>query len=175
MLLIFTEWPLVKEHKFNPVSLRGGSNMLRLNRITDYAIVVLAQMAREPARLVTAPYLSQDSGVPLPTVAKVLKDLAREGVLVSERGAHGGYRLSRPPGEITVLEIIRALEGPVSLTACVDGTEGNCDVESLCPMRGNWDRVNSAIRTALEKVSLAEMAVPAKIFDPAPMRAHTAV
>jgi len=148
--------------------------MLRLNRITDYAIVVLAQMAREPDRLVTAPVLAQDSGVPLPTVAKVLKDLVREGVLVSERGAHGGYRLARAPGDISVLEIVRALEGPVSLTACVDGTEGNCDVESLCPMRGNWDRVNHAIRAALESVSLAEMAVPAKTFDLAPVRAQTA-
>jgi len=139
--------------------------MLKLNRITDYAVVVLAQMAREPGRLVTAPQLAHDSAVPMPTVAKVLKDLAREGVLVSERGAHGGYRLARPPGEITVLEIIRALEGPVSLTACVDGHEGACDVESLCPMRGNWDRVNRAIRSALEGVSLADMAVPAMKFD----------
>ena len=148
--------------------------MLRLNRITDYAIVVLAQMAREPDRLVTAPVLAQDSGVPLPTVAKVLKDLAREGVLASERGAHGGYRLARAPGDISVLQIVRALEGPVSLTACVDGTEGNCDVESLCPMRGNWDSVNQAIRGAPESVSRAEMAVPAKTFDLAPARAQTA-
>jgi FeS assembly SUF system regulator len=139
--------------------------MLNLNRITDYAVVVLAQMAREPERLVTAPQLAQDSAVPMPTVAKVLKDLAREGVLESERGAHGGYRLARPPAEITVLQIIRALEGPVSLTACVDGTEGNCDVEALCPMRGNWDRVNRAIRTALEGVSLAEMAIAPARFD----------
>lgn len=140
--------------------------MLKLNRITDYAIIVLAQMAREPERLVTAPQLALDSAVPLPTVAKVLKDLAREGVLHSERGVHGGYKLARVPGEITVLEIIRALEGPVSLTACVDGSAGNCDVESLCPMRGNWDRVNGAIRAALESVSLADMAVPAPRFEP---------
>ena len=144
--------------------------MLKLNRITDYAVVVLAQMAREPGRLVTAPRLAQDSTVPMPTVAKVLKDLAREGVLVSERGAHGGYRLAKPPGEVTVLQIIRALEGPVSLTACVDGTEGNCDVEALCPMRGNWDRVNRAIRTALESVSLAEMAISPMRFDLPPSR-----
>ena len=144
--------------------------MLKLNRITDYAVVVLAQMAREPERLVTAPQLAQDSAMPTPTVAKVLKDLAREGVLESERGAHGVYRLARPPGEITVLQIIRALEGPVSLTACVDGTEGNCDVETLCPMRGNWDRVNRAIRTALEGVSLAEMAIAPTRFDLAPAR-----
>jgi FeS assembly SUF system regulator len=149
--------------------------MLRLNRITDYAIVVLAQMAREPERLVTAPQLAHDSAVPTPTVAKVLKDLAREGVLASERGAHGGYRLARAPAEITVLEIIRALEGPVSLTACVDGTEGLCDVESLCPMRGNWDRVNSAIRAALASVSLADMAVSALRFDAPPRAAQPAV
>ncbi|MCW5771940.1 MAG: SUF system Fe-S cluster assembly regulator [Rhodospirillaceae bacterium] len=142
--------------------------MLKLNRITDYAIIVLAQMAREPERLVTAPQLAVDSAVPLPTVAKVLKDLAREGVLRSERGVHGGYKLAREPGEITVLQIIRALEGPVSLTACVDGTEGSCDVEALCPMRGNWDRVNGAIRAALESVSLADMAVPAPRFDALP-------
>ena len=144
--------------------------MLKLNRITDYAVVVLAQMAREPGRLATAPQLAQDSAVPMPTVAKVLKDLARAGVLVSERGAHGGYRLAKPPGEGTVLQIIRALEGPVSLTACVDGTEGNCDVEALCPMRGNWDRVNRAIRTALESVSLAEMAISPMRFDLPPSR-----
>lgn len=142
--------------------------MLKLNRLTDYAVVVLSQMAREPERLVTAPRLAQDSAMPMPTVAKVLKDLVREGVLVSERGVHGGYRLGRAPNEITVLQVIRALEGPVSLTACVDGTEGNCDVESLCPMRGNWDRVNRAIRTALESVSLADMAIPAMRFDAPP-------
>lgn len=139
--------------------------MLRLNRITDYAFVVLSQMAREPVRLVTAPQLAHDSAVPLPTVSKILKDLARDGVLVSERGVHGGYRLARSPADISVLQIIRALEGPVSLTACVDGSEGQCDVESLCPIRGNWDRVNSAIRAALDGVSLADMAVPAVRFD----------
>lgn len=144
--------------------------MLKLNRITDYAIIVLAQMAREPNRLVTAPQLAQDSAVPLPTVAKVLKDLAREAVLVSERGVHGGYRLARPPAEISVLQIIRALEGPVALTACVDGSPGSCDVESLCPMRGNWDRVNGAIRAALESVTLADMAMPASRFEAMPHR-----
>ena len=149
--------------------------MLKLNRVTDYAVVVLAQMAREPERLVTAPQLAQDAAMPTPTVAKVLKDLAREGVLESERGVHGGYRLARPPGEITMLQIIRALEGPVSLTACVDGTEGSCGVESLCPMRGNWDRVNHAIREALESVSLADMAIPAAKFELPAHAAHPAV
>jgi FeS assembly SUF system regulator len=133
--------------------------MLKLNRITDYAVVALSTMAREPGKQVTAPQLAHETAVPLPTVAKVLKELAQGGVLSSHRGAAGGYVLARAPEQITVLEIIRALEGPVSLTACVDGTEGNCDVESLCPMRGNWDRVNRAIRAALESVTLKDMAM----------------
>lgn len=142
--------------------------MLRLNRITDYAVVVLSQMAREPGRLVTAPQLAQDTAVPLPTVSKLLKDLAKEGVLASHRGVHGGYALAAAPEAVTMLQIIRALEGPVSLTACVDGAEGDCNVESLCPMRGNWDRVNRAIRDALSGVTLAEMAISFQRFEPAP-------
>ncbi len=134
--------------------------MLRLNRITDYAVVVLTQMVREPDKQVTAPQLSEESSVPAPTVAKVLKALAKEGVLASQRGVHGGYRLARPAGDISMLEVIRALEGPVSLTACVDGAEGDCDVELLCPVRGNWDRVNTAIRSALADVTLEDMAIP---------------
>jgi len=138
--------------------------MLRLNRITDYAVVVLSQMAREPAKLVTAPQLADDTQVPQPTVAKVLKALVRGDVLVSHRGANGGYTLARRPQAITMLEIIRTLEGPVSLTDCVDGAPGDCSVESLCPMRGNWDRVNDAIQEALQGVSLADMALPATMF-----------
>jgi len=133
--------------------------VLRLNRITDYAVVVLTQMVREPAKLVTAPQLSDDSNVPAPTVAKVLKALAKEGVLASQRGVNGGYLLARPANRISMLEVIRALEGPVNLTACVDGAEGDCDVEQICPVRGNWDRVNQAIRQALDGVSLEDMAV----------------
>ncbi len=140
--------------------------MLRLNRITDYAVVVLTQMVREPDKQVTAPQLSEESSVPAPTVAKVLKALAKEGVLASQRGVHGGYRLARPAGDISMLEVIRALEGPVSLTACVDGAEGDCDVEQLCPVRGNWDRVNTAIRGALSEVTLEDMAIPAMFGVP---------
>jgi FeS assembly SUF system regulator len=152
--------------------------MLRLNRITDYAVVILSQLARQPGAQVTATQLALDSAVPPPTVAKLLKDLAKEGVLASHRGVHGGYTLARPPERITVLEIVRALEGPVSLTDCVDGTEGECGVERLCPMRGNWDRVNKAIRAALDSVTLADMALPppgfAARFAPAPAKSGVA-
>lgn len=142
--------------------------MLKLNRITDYAVVVLAQMAREPETIVTAPQLSGESNVPQPTVAKLLKELSKAGVLTSHRGAAGGYALTRTPEKISMLEIVGALEGPVALTACVESSEDDCTVESLCPMRGNWNKVNSAIRTALQNVTLADMALPAMEFGPAP-------
>ena len=140
--------------------------MIRLNALTDYAVVILAQMTRDPAKLVTATQLAEETAVPAPTVSKVLKELAREGVLTSHRGVNGGYVLAGSPEDITVLQIVRALEGPVALTSCVDGSVNDCDVESLCPMRGNWEKVNMAVRSALGSVTLADMAVPALTFDP---------
>ncbi len=132
--------------------------MLKLNRLTDYGVVVLTQLTRNPDDLRTAPQIARDTGVPLPTVAKILNALAHERLIPSHRGAAGGYTLNRPPEDISVAEIIQALEGPIALTACVDGASGGCDVESLCPMRGNWDKVNKAIYGALSEVTLADMA-----------------
>ena len=134
--------------------------MIRLNRLTDYAVVVLAKMANAQGEVRTAPQLASGTMIPLPTVAKLLKMLAREGIIRSQRGASGGYVLSRAPENISVAEVIGALEGPIALTSCVDGTTGLCEVETLCPMRGNWDKVNMAIRDALRGVSLADMVTP---------------
>ena len=142
--------------------------MIRINKLTDYAVVVLAEMAGEPDKVITAPRLAGDTNLPLPTVAKLMKSLAHGGILVSHRGAGGGYVLGRNANDITVAEIISALEGPISLTECVDGTEGDCEVESLCPMRGNWDKVNAAIRQALSEVTIADMAVTPLSFGPPP-------
>ncbi len=142
--------------------------MLRLNRLTDYAVVVMAQMAQRSDEVRTAPQISEQTGVPLPTVAKTLNSLSHSCLVTSQRGATGGYTLSRPAEQITVAEIIQALEGPIALTACVDGTTGQCDVESLCPMRGNWDKVNKAIRGALSQVTLADMSLGCVPFDELP-------
>jgi len=138
--------------------------MLRLNRLTDYAVVALTQMAQGRGEVRTAPQLAQASGLPVPTVAKLLNALAHDGLLTSHRGAAGGYTLGRPAEQISMAAIIQALEGPISLTACVHGSDDQCDVESLCPMRGNWDQVNRAIRAALEDVTLADMASPCMPF-----------
>jgi FeS assembly SUF system regulator len=142
--------------------------MIRLNRLTDYAILVLGRMGRQPAAQQTAPQLAQDTGVPLPTVAKLMKILAGEGIIESHRGAMGGYLLARPPEAITVAEVIAALEGPIALTACIEGSPGHCDIESLCPMRSNWEKVNGAIRRALEELTLADMAAPTLDFPELP-------
>ncbi len=142
--------------------------MFKLNRLTDYGVVVLTQMTRNPDDLCTAPQIAQDTGVPLPTVAKLLNALAHERLITSHRGAAGGYTLNRPAEAISVAEIVQALEGPIALTACVDGASGGCDVESLCPMRGNWDKVNKAIYGALSQVSLADMATGFMDFGIAP-------
>jgi FeS assembly SUF system regulator len=148
--------------------------MIRLNRLTDYAILVLGRLGREPGLMRTAPQLAQDTGVPLPTVAKLLKILANDGIIASHRGAAGGYTLALPPDAISVAEIIAALEGPIALTACIEGAPGHCDIESLCPMRTNWEKVNSAIRRALEELTLADMAAPSLDFPELPAAASAA-
>lgn len=132
---------------------------MRLSKLTDYAVVLMVHMGQSDDDRFTTARIAEETGVPHPTVAKLLKDLARAGLLISVRGAAGGYRLGRTPCEISIAEIIQALEGPIALTACVDGTDDHCNVENLCGMRGNWNKVNLAIRSALDSVTLADMAI----------------
>ena len=131
--------------------------MLKLSRMIDYGVVVLSQLANRRDTLTTAPELAEATGLPAPMVSKVLKSLARSDLVVSHRGVHGGYSLSREPEGISVAAIVEALEGPVALTACVEASDSHCRVESLCPIRGGGEKVNNAIRDALEAVSLADL------------------
>ena len=134
--------------------------MIKLSRLTDYGVVVMSQMAKNMSAMKTAPELAAATGVPTPTVSKLLKLLVKVGLVESWRGVNGGYALTKNIDDITAADIIEALEGPVALTACVDGSEADCGVESLCPMRGGWEKVNRAIRAALEEVTLAELSQP---------------
>jgi FeS assembly SUF system regulator len=129
--------------------------MLRLSRLTDYAVVALVRLGRAEG-VETSPGIAAAIGIPEPTVAKVLKALTNSGLVVSTRGAHGGYRLSRPLAAIAVAEVIVAIDGPIALTSCVDGAVG-CESQSLCPVAGRWDPVNDAIRDALTGITLADM------------------
>lgn len=140
---------------------------MRLARMTDYAVVVLCQMAHAPERAVfTATALADATGLPQPSVSKLLKRLTQKEVLVAHRGAAGGYGLARSPAEITAREIIVALEGPLVLAACVEEGEETCGFERSCPIRGHWDPVNQAIHDALGDVSLADMARPRPVKLP---------
>ena len=133
--------------------------MLRMTRLTDYGIVLMTHFARHPERLTrNAPELAAAAHLPQPTVSKILKILAREGLLTPHRGAKGGFSLARPAEGITVADVITALEGPIALTEC--STHDRCDIEALCPVVTNWRRINRAVLDALRGISLAEMASP---------------
>lgn len=131
--------------------------MIKLSKLTDYAVVILAEMSAGEGRLLTASGLSEKTGLPEPTVAKVLKLLARAELISSSRGVNGGYALSKVPTEINMASVIAALEGPVQLTSCVDGTDECCSHSQSCSMKGKWNPVNDAMQKALENVSLAQM------------------
>ncbi|MBU6499266.1 MAG: SUF system Fe-S cluster assembly regulator [Rhodospirillales bacterium] len=135
--------------------------MLRLSKLTDYAVVVLIRL-EEGQRgggdgMQTSPGIAQATGVPEPTVAKVLKALTTASMVASLRGARGGYRLLKPLAGISVADVIAAIDGPIALTACVDGNMGSCDVQGMCAVKGRWDLVNSAMLTALSSITLADM------------------
>jgi len=131
--------------------------MLRISRLTDYATVLLAALAGEPQRVQTAAALAGQSGIALPTVSKLLKELHRSGLVTSTRGLHGGYRLARPAAQISAAAILDALEGPVALTDCAAG-HGHCEIEENCRVGRVWQRLNLAIRRALYDISLAQLA-----------------
>ncbi|MCM2132079.1 SUF system Fe-S cluster assembly regulator [Larsenimonas rhizosphaerae] len=139
--------------------------MLRLSRMSDYAAVVMAQIARYPDSAHAAAELSDAVGVPRPTVSKTLKMLMQAGLLTSRRGAQGGYRLARSPHQISVSEIIGAIEGPVAMTECSqDGSV--CELAATCGVADNWQRVSMAIRQFLDSVTLADLAQTAPIKLP---------
>jgi FeS assembly SUF system regulator len=130
--------------------------MLRLSKLTDYAVVVLVRLD-SGVQIQTSPGIAATTGIPEPTVAKVLKSLSAAALVTSQRGARGGYRLSRPLEDIPVGEVITAMDGPIALAACVDGSSSECESLALCPVRGRWDPVNEAIQLALSAISLADM------------------
>jgi len=132
--------------------------MIKLGKLTDYAIVIMAQLSKEAvAAARSAHYLSDKTGVPEPTVAKVLKLLAPAGLLESMRGVAGGYRLSKAADQISIVEIITALDGSIAIVSCAESGAEDCRISSTCPVKGNWTPVNDAIKTALAGVKLADM------------------
>ncbi len=142
--------------------------MIRISRLTDYGIVLLAHMAGHPQRVHTAAEAAAEARLPLPTVSKLLRALTKAGLLASQRGVKGGYGLAHPPAQITVARIVTALEGPIAITACTTGGPSDCAHERRCPVRGHWSLINLAVREALESITLADLA-----SQPRPIRLPT--
>jgi FeS assembly SUF system regulator len=145
---------------------RRQGRMIRMSKLTDYAIVILAHLARNSGTL-TAQDLSSRSRVPLPTVSKLCKELSKAGLVVSHRGRRGGYGLARPAERISVAEIVEALEGPIALTECAQPGPNTCELDATCPAKASWDPVSRAIHDALKELPLSAIA-PHRAPDPAP-------
>lgn len=130
--------------------------MLRVSKLTDYATVVMTCLAVAKAEVMSAQQLAELARLEVPTVSKVLKQLAGAGLVDSRRGVNGGYRLARKPDQISVADIVTAMEGPIGMTECC-AQSGLCNHESHCGVRVNWQHISDAIRIALESVTLADM------------------
>ena len=115
--------------------------MLRIGKLTDYATLILANLAADRSRLLNAGTLSERTHIAAPTVAKLLKQLHRAGLVNSTRGTHGGYQLARDPESISAAAILDALEGPIALTECSAGS-GHCDIEHTCSVGRTWQRIS---------------------------------
>lgn len=137
----------------------GCPKMLRISKLTDYGVVLATHLAAAPAgETLAVRDLAGETGIPQPTASKVLKLLGRAGIVEAQRGAHGGYRLSRTADDITILEVIAAVEGPVGVTECAsDEGAGACDLATRCDVRTNWQRINQAVQQALCGIRLSDM------------------
>jgi FeS assembly SUF system regulator len=131
--------------------------MLRISKLTDYATVILARLAAEPDRRFTAAQIAAETHLAAPTVSKLLKQLHRQGLVISTRGSAGGYLLARPATQITAAQILDALDGPVALTEC-SGAASHCGIERTCRVGHSWQRVNIAILRSLQEITLLELA-----------------
>jgi FeS assembly SUF system regulator len=131
--------------------------MIRMSKLTDYAILILAHLARATGTL-TAQELAERSRVPLPTVSKLAKELSKAGLVISHRGRNGGYGLARAADAISIAEIVEALEGPIALTECAKPGRADCEIEDTCLARASWDPVSRAIESALRGLALSAIA-----------------
>ena len=130
--------------------------MLRISKLTDYGTVLLAHLAAHKDAVCSAADVATATHIALPTVSKLLKSLARAGLVTSTRGANGGYQLARSPDNISAADVIDALEGPVSITEC-SASDNLCEHEDVCSVGGAWQSINVAIRRALDDVSLSDL------------------
>lgn len=138
--------------------------MVRIDKLTDYGLVLLTCIARSESALRTARDLALETSLPLPTVSRLLQDLLRGGLLTSQRGIKGGYALAKEPSDISIESVIAVLEGPIALTVCSSGDSGSCDLESHCAIKTNQRLINEAIRGVLRELTVADLMQPLRLM-----------
>ena len=143
--------------------------MLRVTKLTDYATVVLTVLAARPGEVLSATELADAAGLEPPTVSKLLKPLAQAGLVEGLRGVHGGYRLARAATDISLIEIVEAMEGPLAMTECSQH-DSQCGIAKQCGVRANWRLINDVVADALRGVTLAQMLKPPSSTDDAKRR-----
>lgn len=133
--------------------------MLRISKLTDYAIVVLSFLALDPQRIASATQIAHEVHLATPTVSKLLKILLEADLVKSYRGTGGGYQLAKPVNQITIADIVSAVEGRLAMTECCSVAK-TCALDSLCAIKENWQVINNIILTALGGLTLADMTRP---------------
>lgn len=135
--------------------------MIRLTNLADYAVILMCEMSHADCRL-SAQDLASSTGIPVPTVSKILNLLSRGTLLKSHRGIKGGFALTRTPEDISIADIIEAIDGPIALTSCSETSKScDCGFDDVCSLRPRWQLISGAVRGALQEVSLKELAEPA--------------
>jgi FeS assembly SUF system regulator len=133
--------------------------MLRIGKLTDYAMLIMSQMARQPELLMSATFLAEGLHLTTPTVSKILKMLSDAGLVNSVRGAEGGYRLARAAETITIADVIAAMEGDLAMTECCESIS-MCAIDSVCTMRENWRKINKMVQSLLARFTIIDMLEP---------------
>jgi len=139
--------------------------MIRVSKLTDYAVVLLSAMVEMEQGLVPASSLARFTGLPEPTVCKVLKLLTKSNIVLSVRGANGGYSLAQDINMISIATVIEAIDGPIALTACIDGSDNSCSIKKTCSIKDRWGDVNDAIDVVLNDIKLSDMVRPHMFID----------
>ncbi len=133
--------------------------MIRFGKLTDYAMLIMSHMAKEPHSILSATSLAEVASLSTPTVSKVLKMLAEAGLVSSIRGADGGYRLTRPAQAISLVDVIAAMEGEFAMTECCEKLD-TCVINGKCLLRENWRKINSTIQSFLAELTILDMLEP---------------
>lgn len=131
--------------------------MLKVSRLSDYAVVLLCKLSMFDGKIASCSELSDKTGIPHPTVSKIFRLLSSVDFIETQRGINGGYKLLKDLKDITLLDVFEKIEGPVYTTLCTDGSQADCEFRSVCRLRGKWDKVNEKMKATLLSISLEDM------------------